>query len=363
MSAVALSDRTRRVLATLVREYIETGEPVASATLMHKAGLNVSSATIRNVLAQLEDMGYVWQPHTSAGRVPTDLGYRFYVDLLLEGRRATRDVSGVEARLRQEVGDAPMIDDLLSSTSHVLSETSRHVGFAIAPANEHAVFQRIEFVPLHGTRILVVMVARGNQVSQKTVDIGEGVGASELTQAANFLNSEFAGRTLDEVRDGVRCPAARGAHAVRPAAGPGTCGWPARRWTRCRARPPCTSKEPPSLLEQVVEASGISAATLRALLRMVEEKQRLVRLLNEYIDGPGLTVVIGTEHSDPELRPFSLIASTYFDGTRHRYGRRDRADPHEVLARDRGRRRGGAGRGTRVERCKLGFRLPGRESS
>ena len=313
MSAVVLSDRTRRVLATLVREYIETGEPVASATLMHRAGLNVSSATIRNVLAQLEDMGYVWQPHTSAGRVPTDLGYRFYVDLLLEGRRAARDVSGVEARLRQEVGDDPMIDDLLSSTSHVLSETSRHIGFAIAPANEHAVFQRIEFVPLHGTRILVVMVARGNQVSQKTVDIGEGVGASELTQAANFLNSEFAGRTIDEVRNGVRARLREERTLYDQLLGLAL-KLASQTLDQMEGPTAVYIEGAAALLEQVVEASGISAATLRALLRMVEEKQRLVRLLNEYIDGPGLTVVIGTEHSDPELRPFSLIASTYFDG-------------------------------------------------
>ena len=90
MSGPALSDRTRRILATLVRAYIETGEPVASATLAHKAGLNLSSATVRNVLAQLEEMGYVWQPHTSAGRVPTDTGYRCYVDMLLEAAARPR---------------------------------------------------------------------------------------------------------------------------------------------------------------------------------------------------------------------------------------------------------------------------------
>src|SRR6187402_3786944 len=101
MTGPALSDRTRRILATLVRSYIETGEPVASTALAQKAGLNVSSATVRNVLAQLEEMGYVWQPHTSAGRVPTDAGYRAYVDMLLEGRRM-KDASAVEARLRQE---------------------------------------------------------------------------------------------------------------------------------------------------------------------------------------------------------------------------------------------------------------------
>jgi heat-inducible transcriptional repressor len=313
MSTPALSDRTRRILATLVRSYIETGEPVASATLAHKAGLNVSSATVRNVLAQLEDMGYVWQPHTSAGRVPTDAGYRCYVDMLLDSRRSTKDVSAVEARLRQEAGDAPLMDDLLSSTSHVLSEAGKGVGFAIAPPNAQALFQRIEFVPLSGSRILVVMVASGNQVSQKSVDIGEAVNISELVQAANYLNSEFSGRTLDEVRAGVieRLKEERSLYdqllglALRLASS---------SFENLDQPTAVYVDGATTLLEEVVQASGISAATLKALWRMVEEKQRLVRMLTEYIEGPGLTVVIGAEHNDPELRPFSLIAATYFDG-------------------------------------------------
>ena len=165
MPSAVLSERTRRVLATLVREYIDSGEPVASATLIRRAGLGVSSATIRNVLAQLEDMGYVSQPHTSAGRVPTDLGYRYYVDMLLEGAPGHRDQVSVEARLREQAGDAPLFDRVLSSASHVLFEVSHHVGFAIAPADEHAVFQRIDFVPLSQPRVLVVMVARGDHVT------------------------------------------------------------------------------------------------------------------------------------------------------------------------------------------------------
>ena len=313
MSGPALSDRTRRILATLVRSYIETGEPVASATLAHKVGLNLSSATVRNVLAQLEEMGYVWQPHTSAGRVPTDAGYRCYVDMLLDARRSTKDVSAVEARLRQEAGDAPLMDDLLSSTSHVLSEAGKGVGFAIAPPNAEALFQRIEFVPLSGSRILVVMVASGNQVSQKTVDIGESVSTSELEQAANFLNSEFSGRTLDEVRGGVveRLKEQRSLYdqllglALRLASS---------SFENLDQPTSVYVDGATTLLEEVVQASGISTATLKALWRMVEEKQRLVRMLTEYIDGPGLTVVIGAEHNDPELRPFSLIAATYFDG-------------------------------------------------
>jgi heat-inducible transcriptional repressor len=307
-----LSDRTRRVLAALIREYIETGEPVASAALTRRAGLSVSSATVRNVLAQLEEMGFVWQPHTSAGRVPTDLGYRFYVDLLLEARRASKDSAGVEARLRQQAGDAPLIDDLLSSASHVLSAVSHHVGFAIAPPNAQAVFHRIEFVPLSGHRILVVLVARGNQVSQKTIDVGEALTQAELEKAANFLNNEFSGRTLEEVREGVLAKLREERTLYDQLLGLAL---------RLASSSFATTDQPmvsidgtSSLLEEVVRASGLSLPALRALLSMVEEKQRLVRLLNEYIDGPGLTVVIGTEHSDPELRPFSLIASTYFDG-------------------------------------------------
>jgi heat-inducible transcriptional repressor len=205
------------------------------------------------------------------------------------------------------------MDDLLSSTSHVLSEASKGVGFAIAPPNAGAIFQHIEFVPISGSRILVVLVTSGNQVQQKTVDIGEPVGATELVQAANFLNAEFGGRTLDDVRAGVveRLKEERSLYdqllglALRLAS----------TSFQNLDRPTAVYIDGAStLIEEVVQASGISANTLKTLWRMVEEKQRLVRMLTEYIDGPGLTVVIGGEHSDPELRPFSLIAATYFDG-------------------------------------------------
>src|SRR5207344_288923 len=111
------ADRSKRVLAALVREYITSGEPVASSLLVSAAGLGVSSATVRSILARLEDEGYVQQPHTSAGRVPTDRGYRFYVDMLLESKRSTRTAEAVEARLRRDrSGSLP--DSLLSQASH-----------------------------------------------------------------------------------------------------------------------------------------------------------------------------------------------------------------------------------------------------
>src|SRR6188474_1539265 len=121
------ADRSKRVLAALVREYIASGEPVASSLLVTAAGLGVSSATVRSILARLEEQGFVRQPHTSAGRVPTDRGYRFYVDLLLGSHRPQRTQDHVEARLLRETGDEPLLDDVLAHVSHMLSIESRHV--------------------------------------------------------------------------------------------------------------------------------------------------------------------------------------------------------------------------------------------
>src|SRR5215216_883184 len=156
MGSYELSERSRRLLSTLVREYVETGEPVSSQLLARASGLGVSSATVRNMLAQLEEAGYVHQPHTSAGRVPTDRGYRVFVDLLLESRRPARPQASVEHQLRQQAGRSPLIDDLLASVSHLVSRAARHVGFALA-GTDSTVLQRIDFVALGGSRVLVVV--------------------------------------------------------------------------------------------------------------------------------------------------------------------------------------------------------------
>jgi heat-inducible transcriptional repressor len=304
------TDRSKRVLAALVREYIASGEPVASSLLVKAAGLGVSSATVRNILARLEENGYVQQPHTSAGRIPTDLGYRFFVDLILESKRTQRSATAVEARLRRDTPDR-LIDSLLPQVSHVLSQASRSVGFAIRAAHEDAVFDRVEFVPLSGTRVLVVIVASGGHVIQKVIDVGEELQPGDLRQAANYLNAEFSGLPLHRAREAVleRINEERSLYDALQA--------------RAMRLATSTFSELPddrtiyvegasSLLD---DASGLTIHTLQALLQMIEEKQRLLQLLNEYIDGPGLTVVIGAEHLDPDLRPFSLILSTYNDGS------------------------------------------------
>ena len=302
------NDRSRRVLAALVRQYIATGEPIASSVLVTSAGLGVSSATVRHMLVRLEDEGYLRQPHTSAGRVPTDRGYRFYVDLLLEQRRPRRTASRLEARLRRD-SSSTTIDSLLPQVSHVLSQASRNVGFAVRPANEAAVFDRVEFVPLSSERVLVIIVARGGHVIQKAINVGESLQADDLRQAANYLNAEFSGMPLNRAREAVleRINEERLLYDALLARA-------MRLATSAFSDLPSDQEIYVEGAASLVEAQGLTLNTLHALVQMIEEKQKLVRLLNEYIDGPGLTVVIGAEHQEPNLRPFSLIASTYHDG-------------------------------------------------
>ena len=299
-------DRSKRVLAALVREYISSGEPVASSLLVAAAGLGVSSATVRSILARLEDEGFVQQPHTSAGRIPTDRGYRFYVDLLLDTKRPSRIANAVEARLRKDHGDG-LIDSLLPQVSHMVSQASGHIGFAIRPAHEAAVFDRVEFIPLGGARVLVVIVARGGHVIQKVIDITEHLSADDLRHSANYLNAEFSGLPLHRAREAVLERISRErmlydkilARAMRLAS------------STFADLPESRTIYIDGAASLLAEAHGLTLSALQTLLHLIEEKQRLVRLLNEYIDGPGLTIVIGAEHPDPHLRSFSLIASTY----------------------------------------------------
>jgi heat-inducible transcriptional repressor len=307
-----LPERSRRLLAALVREHIATGEPVSSQSLARHGALGVSSATIRNLFARLDADGYVHQPHTSAGRVPTDRAYRVFVDLLLESRKPTRPAADVEHELRQRAERSPLMGDLLVSVSHMVSRASKHVGFAIG-STEIAVLQRIEFVWLEGNRVLVVVVSRGNQVTQKVVDAGEPIRPDDLVKAANYLNTEFAGLSLPDIREAVLSRLAQERTLYD------------QLMTRALRLARFTLEELPrqnafhvegaaSLLDSPTPDAR-ALPTLRSLLRMMEEKERMLRLLNQYIDEPGLTVVIGGEHTSPDLRPFSVIASTTRDGS------------------------------------------------
>ena len=310
-----LSDRQRRILARLVAEYIEQGEPVSSAWLAEHTALGVSSATVRNILAGLEEQGLVRQPHTSAGRVPTDSGYRCYVDWLLSGRkRRSPSAAELEARLRR----SGTVADVLEHASHELSRGSQHVGFVIAPASPSARLQHLDFIALDPGRILIVVVTAGGHITHKVVDAPDVVDQSTLTTAANYINEQFSGLTLHEARAAIveRMRQERMLYDAIMAralelAQTGLAGIEPQETLHVQGTG--------YVLEQLVgDAAERDRAleTLRVLLHMIEEKNRLIELLTRYLETSGLTVVIGSEHEDQSLRPFSIVASTFSEGGR-----------------------------------------------
>ena len=310
-----LTDRQRRILARLVAEFIEQGEPVSSLWLAERSGLGLSSATVRNILARLEELGLVKQPHTSAGRVPTDQGYRLYVDQLMENRRRMKPSADVEARLRR----AGTVEAMLDNASQELSRASHHIGFAVSSASSDAVLQHLDFAPLDSRKVLIIVVAAGGQVTHKVVEQAAGVDTTVLRQAANYVNAEFAGLRISEVREAVmtRLLEERTVYdeLLQRALKLAQAGL-----DEINAITPSVSlfiQGASTLFENVsAHDERLSLETLRSLFRLIEEKDRLVELLTQYIEAPGVTVLIGTENPSPDLHPFSVIASTYQDGDR-----------------------------------------------
>jgi len=194
---LSLDPRARRLLRTLISQHIRDGEPVGSRTLARSSGLDVSPATIRNILSDLEELGLVAAPHASAGRIPTAQGYRVFVDSLLE----VKPVQEAEvSRMRANLGAGFGTQALLSNTSELLSAMSQFVGVVTVPQRGQFAFRHIDFVPLDAQRVLVILVFTDNEVQNRIITTRRAYSPPELEQTANFLNANFAGRPLQEIR-------------------------------------------------------------------------------------------------------------------------------------------------------------------
>lgn len=193
-----LDARTRRLLRTLISQYLVDGEPVGSRTLSRSSGLDVSPATIRNIMADLEEAGLVSSPHTSAGRVPTPRGLRLFVDSLIELKPLPQDEM---ARLQRELPpESSSTIDLLGNASTLLSAMTRFAGVVTVPRQVDFPLRHIDFVPLPDARVLVILVFTDNQVQNRIVQLAKPLDSRELEQAANYLNSQFAGFRVDDIR-------------------------------------------------------------------------------------------------------------------------------------------------------------------
>lgn len=195
-----LNDRAAILLKQLVASYIHDGLPVGSRQLAQDAGLDISSATIRNVMSGLEKNGLVVAPHTSAGRIPTEQGLRLFVDSLLEVRPIE---AKLVSQLQQQLDPDKDIDELVSQASQLVSEMTQMAGVVSVPKQNHAILRHIEFLPLPEKRILAIMVTNEKDVHNKVLHLNREYSATELQQAANYLNQQFSGQDINLIRDSL----------------------------------------------------------------------------------------------------------------------------------------------------------------
>jgi heat-inducible transcriptional repressor len=194
-----INDRAQQLLKLLVEHYIRDGQPVGSRTLSRDTGMSLSAATIRNVMADLEELGFVHSPHTSAGRIPTDKGYRFFVDTLLKYQPVENDqVAAIRNRLGA-LADDPKA--LVAAASQLLSSVTRLAGVVTLPRQSHAALSQIEFVPLSDNRVLAILIVNGREVQNRILQLERYYSADELRRASNYLNMEFRGKELSAVRE------------------------------------------------------------------------------------------------------------------------------------------------------------------
>jgi len=192
-----LSERAQLMLRALIERYVCDGQPVGSRTLAREAGLDLSPATVRNVMSDLEELGFVCSPHTSAGRVPTVQGYRFFVDTLLKVQPLDeRSINNM--RLELSLDQTPK--NLVGAASSLLSGITQLAGVVTLPRQEHALFKRVEFLGLSERRVLAILVTGEDEVQNRILSTEKQLSASELQQASNYLNQMFAGKDLSEVR-------------------------------------------------------------------------------------------------------------------------------------------------------------------
>lgn len=197
-----LTDREKRVLTNLINYYVSSADPVGSRVIANKFKMGVSSATIRNTLQDLEELGLVTQPHTSAGRIPTDLGYRVYVDKLLKhGTLSDSEKNKIKETIFQE---GHGIDDILGQTCRVLSDITNQLGVSIAPRFEEGLLKRIELIPVTGERIMAVIVVESGLARSVIIEVETSISEKVLHEVETVLNERLAGLSLGHIRDTIK---------------------------------------------------------------------------------------------------------------------------------------------------------------
>ncbi|MGH7408698.1 MAG: heat-inducible transcriptional repressor HrcA [Candidatus Methylomirabilales bacterium] len=305
---VSLTQRQKAVLRAVIHDYIDWAEPVGSRSVSRRYAFHLGPASIRNIMADLEELGYLAQPHTSAGRVPTDRGYRFYVDTLMDPTRLTPEEEGlIERRFTPARGQ---VEGLMRATSQVLGTLSRCAGIVLAPRLEQLQVKRLEFVGLAADRTLLILVATSGVVHHKAVTLDEVLSQEELSRVARYLNELLQGLTLTEVRQVL---------VAKMAEEKAQYDQLLRRalllWRKTVEGEQLTEIYIGGASQMMEQPEFADTETMRAIFAAFEEKSRLVKILDRCLEDAGLTVTIGRELGEVALQEFSVVASPYFRGS------------------------------------------------
>jgi len=307
----ALGERAQHLLRVLIESYIRDGQPVGSRALSRESGLQLSSATVRNVMADLEALGFVSSPHTSAGRVPTDKGYRFFVDTLLQLRPLDEAMSAEIRRQVEASRDSPTSTDLIATVSQLLSSATQLAGVVTLPRTRQAAVTQIEFVVLSENRVLVVLVFNDREVQNRIIQLERRYSPNELKRASNYLNEQFRGRSLREVRQEIL-----------------------RQLSEARAHMNQIMLDAIAVAQQVFESGDedrleyvikgetnlmgmaelSSMEKLRRLFEAFNQKRDFLHLLDHSLKAEGVQIFIGHESGYRILDDCSVITAPYADG-------------------------------------------------
>ena len=295
--------RARQLLRTLVARHIRSGEPVGSQTLARHAGLDVSPATIRNILSSMEDAGLLAAPHSSAGRIPTAQGYRLFVDALLQVKPLPE---GDLSRLRSELPAGAGTQALLGSTSELLSAMTRFAGMVSVPKRESFAFRQIDFVALDPQRVLAILVFADGEVQNRVVPVRRAFSPSELEQAANYLNAQFAGQSLALIRAAL-LRELRDARSEMERLLASSVELAEQAFAPAREDDMVVAGQ--TRLLGLQELGDLDR--LRALFEAFAEKRELLQLLERTAKAPGMRVFIGEETGLAPLEGMSLVTAPY----------------------------------------------------
>ncbi|MBB4845752.1 heat-inducible transcriptional repressor [Paucibacter oligotrophus] len=298
-----LDERSKSLLKTLVERYIADGQPVGSRTLSKASGLELSPATIRNVMADLEELGLIASPHTSAGRIPTARGYRLFVDTMLTAQPAS--LLGADARPLDAHLQPDQPQRVIASAAALLSNLSNFVGVVTAP-RKPSVFHHIEFLRLGERRVLVIMVSPAGDVQNRVIFTAQDLSQAELAEASNRLNASYAGLSLEAVRERLKSEvdALRGeiAALMSAAVQAGT-----EAMAEEQERVVISGER--NLL--TVQDFGNDMGSLRRLFDMFEQKTQLMRLLDVSSRAEGVRIYIGGESQVVPFEELSIVSSPY----------------------------------------------------